>query len=108
MPKNFVGEHFCAVFQKISASEKNLLIRGEEGEEYQVFPSKNFVSHCRRTSYKDPSVFHYFRVSENFMLQSVMSRFSVKYFCLTVPKSFVEEPFNAVFRKSSASEKFYG
>ena len=28
-----------------------------------------------------------------------------KYFCLTVPKHFVEEPFCAVFQKISASEK---
>ena len=74
----------------------------------KIFRRKFFVSHCRRTSYKNPSVFHYFRVLESFMLPRVMSRFSVKYFCLTVPKSFVEEPFSAVFRKSSASEKFYG
>ena len=37
-----------------------------------------------------------------------MSRLSVEYFRLTVPKSFVEEPFSAVFRKSSASENVYG
>ena len=36
-----------------------------------------------------------------------MSRFSVEYFRLTVPKSFVEEPFSAVFQKSSASENVY-
>ena len=31
-----------------------------------------------------------------------------KFFCLTVPKNFVEEPFCAVFQKISGSEKVYG
>ena len=35
-----------------------------------------------------------------------MSRFSVEFFCLTVPKDFVEEPFCAVFQKISGSENF--
>ena len=53
-------------------------------------------------------MFRYFRVSKNFKLQMVMSRFPVECFRLTVPKSFVEEPFSAVFQKSSASENVYG
>ena len=32
--------------------------------------------------------------------------FLSKYFCLTVPKHFVAEPFYAVFQKISGSEKF--
>ena len=36
-----------------------------------------------------------------------MSRSSVEYFCLTVPKNFVEETFSAVIRKKSASEKVF-
>ncbi len=39
MPKNFVGQPFCAVFQKFSGSEK---VYGEKGEGYHDFPSKNF------------------------------------------------------------------
>ena len=40
MPKNFVGEPFCAVFQKISGIEE---IYGEEGGgAYHIFPSKRF------------------------------------------------------------------
>ena len=40
VPKNFVVETFCAVFQKISGSEK---VFGQEGRgEYQDFPPKNF------------------------------------------------------------------
>ena len=37
-----------------------------------------------------------------------VSRFSVKMFCLTVQKNFVDEPFRAVFQKTSGSEKVYG
>ena len=37
-----------------------------------------------------------------------VSRFSVKMFCLTVPKNFVGEPEGAVFQKTSGSEKVYG
>ena len=42
------------------------------------------------------------------MLQRVMSRFSVEIFCLTLTKSFVGEPFCAVFQKISGSQKVYG
>ena len=31
-----------------------------------------------------------------------------KFFCLTVPKNFVGEPFCAVFQKISGSQKVYG
>ena len=37
-----------------------------------------------------------------------MSQFSVDFFCLTVPNHFVEEPFCAVFQKTSGGEKVYG
>ena len=37
MPKSFVGEPFCAVFQEISGSEKN---NGSVGGGYQDFLSK--------------------------------------------------------------------
>ena len=39
MSKNFVGEPFCAVCQKVSGSEK---VYGRERGEYQNFPRKNF------------------------------------------------------------------
>ena len=39
LPKIFVGEPFCAVFQKISGFTE---IYGEEGVGYQVFPLKSF------------------------------------------------------------------
>ena len=34
--------------------------------------------------------------------------FLSKFFCLTVPKNLVGEPFCAVFQKTSGSEKVYG
>ena len=43
-----------------------------------------------------------------FMLQRVMSIFSVDVFCLTVPKHFVDEPFFAVCQKYAGNEKVYG
>ena len=39
LPKNFVGQPFCSVFQEFSGSEK---VYGEKGGEYQDFPSNNF------------------------------------------------------------------
>ena len=48
MPRNFLGEPFCAVFQKISGSEKNY---GEEGGgSIKIFLRKIFVSQCREIS----------------------------------------------------------
>ena len=90
VPKIFVEEPFCAAFQKISGSEnvfrsegrrrvssfsvENFLSHSAEricrrgGGEYQGFPSKNFCLTVPKSSYKSPSVFHYFRVSKSFML----------------------------------------
>ena len=43
------------------------------------------------------------------MLQRVICHDSPsKIFCLTVPKNFAEEPFCAVFQKTSGSENVYG
>ena len=39
VPRNFVGEPLCAVFQKVSGSGKAY---GQEGGEYQDFLSKSF------------------------------------------------------------------
>ena len=45
-----------------------------------ILCQKFFVSQCRKFSLGNPAVRHYFRVSKNFMLQRVMSRFSVENF----------------------------
>ena len=58
-----------------------------------------FVSQCRKNSYENPLVFHYFRVSKNFLLLRVMSRFSVGNFLSRSAKKLVGEPFCAAFQK---------
>ena len=45
-----------------------------------ILCQKFFVSQCRKISLGNPAERHYFRVSKNFMLQRVMSRFSVENF----------------------------
>ena len=50
-------------------------------------------------------------VAKKFMVKKVEGnyvKFSSKIFCLTVPNYFEEEPFCAVFQKTSGSEKVYG
>ena len=62
MPRNFLAEPFCAVFQKISGSEK---VYGEEGGgKYQDFPSKNFCFTVPRNFVREP-----FRVSLNWGIE---------------------------------------
>ena len=51
MPKNFVGEPFCAVFHKIFGSEKFM---HRIGVEYQDFPSKTFCLTVPRNSVGKP------------------------------------------------------
>ena len=67
-----------------------------------------FLSQCRKVLYVKLLVCHIFGVAKNFMLQTVMHNFLSKYFCLRVPKIFVEEPFCAVFQKISGSQKAIG
>ena len=47
---------------------------------YQDFPSKIFCPTRPKNSVADPSVFHYFHVSENFMLQRVVTIFCRNFF----------------------------
>ena len=56
VPKNFVGEPFCAVFQKISGSQKFMDKRGGGGE-YQDFPSKNCCLTVPKNVVDIPSMF---------------------------------------------------
>ena len=54
-------------------------------------------------------MFHSFRVSKKFNdKRGEYQAFPSKFFCLTVPKNLVGEPFCAVFQKHSGSEKVYG
>ena len=66
MPKNFVGEPFCAVFQEISGSEKNNGSVGGGG--VSRFSVENYLSdsgeNIRR--WGNPLAFHSFRASIKF------------------------------------------
>ena len=73
-----------------------------------IFRRSFRVSQCQKFSWGNPLGCHYFRVSKNFMLQRVMSQFSVELFYLTAPKNAVGESFCAVFQKISGSQKNYG
>ena len=87
VPKSFVGEPFCAVFQK-----KFMDKRGE----YQDFPSKIFCLTVPKISERGES----FSVSLFSGIEKVWIRgggeyqgFPSKIFCLTLPKVFVGGPF---------------
>ena len=80
-------------FRKLPLAKKFIDKRRGKGN-IKICRRNFFVSHCRKTSYTNPPVFHYFRISKTFMLQRVVSRFSVEYFCLTVPKFSVGKPFS--------------
>ena len=54
VPKNFVGQPFCAVFQKFSGGEK---VYGEKGGEYQVFSSNKFSLTVPKNFVEEPFCF---------------------------------------------------
>ena len=93
--------------QKYAGNEK---VYGKEmgRGECRKFPSKFFVSNCRTIPRGTLYSFISLGYRKKFMLQRVMSQFSVEFFCLRVPNHFVEEPFCAVFHKTSGSENVYG
>ena len=77
-----------------------------EGAGITIFPQ--FLSHSTESFRTGTLVyFRKFRVSKNFMLERVMSRFSVELFCLAVPKNFIGQPFCSMFQKISGSEKVH-
>ena len=108
VPKNFVGEPFCAVFQKISGIEKSMEKRGG-GE--QRFSAEIYLSH-RAEKFRRGTLlcFTEFLVSKIFLERKGLGEyqeFPSKYFCLTLPKNFVGERFCDVFKKNSGSEKAF-
>ena len=66
MPKIFVGEPFCAVFQKISGSEK--VIGSERGGGVSRFSVENYLSDSAEKfrGWGNPLAFHSFRASIKF------------------------------------------
>ena len=81
----------------------------KRGEGVSRFSVQNFLSlsaekFCSET----------FQCVSNFVYRKILCfrelchDFVLKFFCLTVPKNFIREPFCAVFQKISGSEKAYG
>ena len=64
-----------SLFHRNSGTEKKY---GEEGLEYQEFPSEILCLTLPKNFVGNPLVVHYFWVSTNFMLQRAKSRFSVE------------------------------
>ena len=95
LPKNFVEEPFCAVFQKISVAKK--FMDKKEGS-IKIFRRKFSVSQCRKIPYGNPSVlcFRKVAVAKKFMDKRgwEYQDFPSKIFCLTVPKISVRESFS--------------
>ena len=72
---------------------------------------RTFVSLCQKFSQLNLFVLRFRKlpVAKNSMDKKVVYQdFPSKNFCLTMPNSFVGEPFCAVFQKKSGSEKGYG
>ena len=73
--KNFQGEPVCAVTQICSGSEK---VYVKDGGVVKRFSVEKFCLRVPKKFAGSPIGFLYFRVSEVFMLQRVMSRLSIE------------------------------
>ena len=91
VPKNFVGEPFRV---SLVLGIKKVCLRGL----CHVFLYSSFVSQYRKTLQGNPSVlcFRKFPVGNRFMEKKGESTksFHRKFFDVTMPKNFVEEPFS--------------
>ena len=98
MPKSFIGEHFCAVFQKTSGSEN---FYGQQGGGGVVsgFSVEKILSHSAEKFFKGTFLcFTKLPLSKNVKeKRGCDSSLSVEKFCLTGQKKFIEEPFCDVF-----------
>ena len=81
----------------------------KKGGGVSKFSVENFLSHSaekvRRGTLQCVTKFRYRKI---LFFRGLGHDFLSNFFCLTVPKNFVEEPFYAVFQKISGSEKIYG
>ena len=74
VPNNSVGDtFFCNNFGYQKGLDKS------EGGGIKIFGRKFLVSQCRKISKGNLSVFHYFRISKNFMPLRGISKFSMEY-----------------------------
>ena len=93
------GTLLCCVSENFGL-RKSLWIRGRR--KYQDFPSKVFCLTVPKKFVREPFRVSLIRVSENFMLQRVMSRFSVENFlCHST------EPFHRGTLLCCVSEKYW-
>ena len=99
---HFVAEPYCAVFQRISSSEK---VYGKEGVGVSSFSVNVFLPDSAGSD-KLPAAIN-LCIGGGGMAQGVSDLLS-KIFCLTVPKKVVREAFYAVFQKLFGSQKVYG
>ena len=104
VPKHFVVEPFCAVFQKNSGSK---IFIDKKGGISRV-SVENFLSDSaekfRSGTLQCVINFGYRKI---LCFKGLCNDFLSKKFCLIVPKHFVVEPFCAVFQKISGSKKVY-
>ena len=110
VPKNAVGEPFCHC---LILGIESLVKRGGGEEEGSI------TIFCRKLLFHNAGNFCrgalLCRVSEKFRQRKCLwirmegyQGFPSEIFCPTLPKTFVEEPFCAVFQKISGSQKVYG
>ena len=107
VPRNFVGEHVCAVFHNFSVVKKFM---HRSGVEYKDFPSKTFCLTVPRKFVGRPFSVSLLSGAEKVWIREwgEYQNFLSKIFCLTVLKNFVREAFCAVFQKNFGSENVYG
>ena len=102
----FVGQPFRVSL--ISGIEKFYAEEGYVTIFCRIFLSRSTEKFCRAK----PSVlcFRKFLIVKKLMdkREGEDQDFPWKFFCLIVPKHFVEEPFSVGFQKNSVSEKVYG
>ena len=76
--------------------------------EYRYSPSNIFCLKVPKSFVGELLVCLFFRVSKKFMLQRVLSRFSIDFFLSHSTETLVEGPFSAVFQKIAGSEDVSG
>ena len=86
VPKNFVGEPFCAVFHKIFGSEKFM---HRIGVEYQDFPSKTFCLTVPRNFVGKPFSVSLLSGAEEVWIRKGVG--SIKIFCRHISVSSAEK-----------------
>ena len=102
VPKKFVGEPFCAVFHQKFLDKKGG-VSGFSVEKFSSHGAKNF-GRGEGESYS-VSIFsgiEKFHVAEDYV---TIFDFLSEFFCLTVAKQFVGEPFCAVFQQKFMDKK---